>query len=366
MVKVSKQNYIGCLQGGNIGDTLGVPIALLSLQKIRDKYGEQGITDYVGYYGKKGELSDDTQLALYTAETLLRYEYRKVCKGIEESLHALAQKAYLKWLHTKEINIEHIAATGSYDIKRGWTEKQKMLSSIKKPKISLINPAKKKKAGIIKKQINNRKGSGTVMRMASVGLMYYGDRKKAFTIACDCASIINGQPTGYLSAGFIAAVISDLAVNIELRKAIDNAIVELKGWDGHEETLNKIEECLEYYTEIISKKQEVKAEQIEKLGKGWTADEALAMALFASLLHNKNFEKGLLFAVNHSGASDCTGALTGNILGLINGIDKIPCSWCEQLLVQDIVKQMGEDLHISLNGDNVNIQAEWERKYGYS
>ena len=76
------------------------------------------------------------------------------------------------------------------------------------------------------------------------------NRKKAFTIACDFAAITHGHPTGYLCAGFLASVISDLAINTDIRKAIENAIVILKKWNNYNETLTAIENCLKLYEHI--------------------------------------------------------------------------------------------------------------------
>jgi ADP-ribosylglycohydrolase len=55
-------------------------------------------------------------------------------------------------------------------------------------------------------------------------------------------------------------------------------------------------------------------EIVEQLGGGWVAEEALATALFCALKAT-NFAEGVLLAVNHSGDSDSTGSLTGNLLG---------------------------------------------------
>lgn len=90
------------------------------------------------------------------------------------------------------------------------------------------------------------------------------------------------------------------------------------------------------------------------------------MSLLASLLYENNFEKGILFSVNHSGDSDSTGSITGNILGLINGLDRIPEKWIDNLIGHEIVSQVGADLHVKVKGDSYNLDDEWWEKYpGY-
>jgi len=57
--------------------------------------------------------------------------------------------------------------------------------------------------------------------------------------------------------------------------------------------------------------------------------------------------------VNHSGDSDSTGSITGNILGLINGVEPIPGTWIKNLRSSDIVKMVGEDLYVGCKSDSI-------------
>jgi ADP-ribosyl-[dinitrogen reductase] hydrolase len=75
-------------------------------------------------------------------------------------------------------------------------------------------------------------------------------------------------------------------------------------------------------------------EQLESLGAGRVAEEALAIAICCALVA-KDFRDGVLLAVNHSGDSDSTGSLTGNLLGVQLGVGSIPPSWLERLELQN-------------------------------
>lgn len=77
----------------------------------------------------------------------------------------------------------------------------------------------------------------------------------------------------------------------------------------------------------------------------------------------EDFAKGVLLAVNHSGDSDSTGAITGNILGLIHGTESIPNKWKENLLLNDIVEEIGLDLFIGCKSSTYDIDKEWLAKY---
>ena len=71
-MKRNKEHYRGCLFGGAIGDAFGSLFEFLSINAIREKFGEAGITDLVSAESGLAEITDDTQMTLFTAEGILR------------------------------------------------------------------------------------------------------------------------------------------------------------------------------------------------------------------------------------------------------------------------------------------------------
>lgn len=130
-----------------------------------------------------------------------------------------------------------------------------------------------------------------------------------------------------------------------------------------DETLNAVNSALQLYYKQRESGEDVIPEDIEELGQGWVAEEALSMSLFASLIYENDFEKGVLFSVNHSGDCDSTGSIVGNILGLINGEKSIPVKWIKNLEGSKLVSQVGEDLFVRVKGDSFNTDDEWWEKY---
>jgi len=78
----TREHFSGCLLGGAVGDALGAPVEFRSIHDIRSKYGPTGIADYDLAYGRRGAITDDTQMTLFTAEGLLRADVRWHHKGI--------------------------------------------------------------------------------------------------------------------------------------------------------------------------------------------------------------------------------------------------------------------------------------------
>lgn len=79
-------------------------------------------------------------------------------------------------------------------------------------------------------------------------------------------------------------------------------------------------------------------------GGGWVAEETLAVAVYCALRYSDDFFKGVIAAVNHSGDSDSTGAVTGNILGAWLGCGAIEDKWKQNLELRSIIPGMADDL----------------------
>ncbi|MBX6391277.1 MAG: ADP-ribosylglycohydrolase family protein, partial [Frankia sp.] len=87
-----------------------------------------------------------------------------------------------------------------------------------------------------------------------------------------------------------------------------------------------------------------RAEDVEAVGAGWIAEEALAIAVYCALACAGDVVAGLLAAVNHGGDSDSTGAITGNLLGAAYGAQSLPADWVAELEALQIVNRVADDL----------------------
>jgi ADP-ribosylglycohydrolase len=73
-------------------------------------------------------------------------------------------------------------------------------------------------------------------------------------------------------------------------------------------------------------------------------EEALAIAVFCAL-RASTFEEGVIMAVNHSGDSDSTGSMAGQLLGVAMGEEAIPERWLRDLELRDVIRQVADDLY---------------------
>jgi ADP-ribosylglycohydrolase len=83
----------GVIFGLAIGDALGYPVEFMTLDRIKSKYGSDGITTLP----EPAIFSDDTQMSIAVAEALVRAGDKDI-----ESLMAAVKEEFIKWLHSPE------------------------------------------------------------------------------------------------------------------------------------------------------------------------------------------------------------------------------------------------------------------------
>ncbi len=350
-MKRSIANFYGCLMGSAIGDALGAPIEFMQYSDIVKVYGASGVKELDIPCGQRYALiTDDTQLTLFTAEGLLRSVTRAKRKDHERTLEGTTItlfRAYLRWLHTQGLNTPHWNKK-DYD---GWLIKVGRLHAYREPGVTCLTALGKGIMGTLEKPLNDSKGCGGMVRVAPIGLVE--DEERAFLLGVRSAAITHGSPSVYLSAGALALMIHYLVEDDELEVAIQKALTYIKEKPGSEEVVAALEMAI-----ALVKEGEPNHEQMECLGKGFMAHEALAMSVYAALAHPKDFEAALRLAVNHSGDSDSVGAIVGSLLGTYLGIEAIPTRWIEGVELSREIEHLAEDLVTFYEESD-----EWLKKY---
>lgn len=136
----------------------------LPTSAIRARYGPTGITGYDEVYGRRGAITDDTQMTLFTAEALL---------GGGDPLHQL-RDAYLRWLQTQDEPLP--SGDGLLAVLE--------LHSLRAPGntcLAALRSTRHGARGTPTDPINDSKGCGGVMRAAPAGLVAT-DTKQAFAL----------------------------------------------------------------------------------------------------------------------------------------------------------------------------------------
>ncbi|MFB7914917.1 ADP-ribosylglycohydrolase family protein [Streptomyces sp. NPDC056061] len=337
----------GCLLGGAIGDALGNPVEFLSLAGIRRAHGEHGVRGPIADdEGVVGRITDDTQMTLFTAEALIRAHSRAAAKGIGGAETGIVRNAYLRWLDTQNHPAPPVRG-GDDQVRTGWLRRQPWLYARRAPGNACLTglatghvPEPVDRLGAPGPVNTGSKGCGTVMRSAPFGLVAR-DAEEGFRLAYWCAQITHGHPTGGYAAGALAAVVTHLLEGDSMAGAVLRAMELLGRHPGHEETTAALRAAVE-----LAADGRPTAEKVETLGAGWVAEEALAIAVYCALALPDADQVGgaLLLSVNHSGDSDSTGAICGNLVGARHGDVHLPSSWLVATEGRGVIAEVADDL----------------------
>ncbi|WP_172202776.1 ADP-ribosylglycohydrolase family protein [Niveibacterium sp. COAC-50] len=364
-VAAVRERYQGCLLGGAVGDALGAPIEFMHRAEILRRFGPEGLTEMVPAYGRVGAITDDTQMTLFTAEGVLRGFVRESLRGLCHP-PSVIHYAYLRWLHTQGYSLPRDMEFAL----SGWMMEQKALFSRRAPGMTCLD-ALRKGTRIGKPAHNDSKGCGGVMRVAPIGMLFHAlscsspetraeRRAHAFDLACEAAALTHGHPTGFLTAGVMAALVFELLDDVSLPAAIAHVMPLLMARERHEETLAALNAAV-----ALAESDVVPALAIEQLGEGWIAEEALAIGVYCAL-KAEDFESAVVMAVNHDGDSDSTGLIAGNLMGAIYGRSAIPERWLVPLELRSVIEEVADDLATVGEwqlGDWGNPAAEAEEAY---
>lgn len=336
----------GSLLGGAAGDALGFAVEFLEDEAIFRRYGENGITECELVNGK-ALISDDTQMTMFTAEGLLRAQESIIDPSIDDYVKEI-YKSYLDWLETQtweyksEIVSEHSKLLNT-----------KEMYALRAPGNTCLSALESGRCGSFDLKLNNSKGCGGVMRVAPIALLLAPDStvstKTIDIISARSAAITHSHELGYIPAAFLTHIISEILRGTSLYNAITSArTAMLELFDRNEN--------LEYFGQLIDKAVELATanseeddlDAIRELGQGWVAEETVAIAVYCSLKYQDNFEKAIIASVNHSGDSDSTGAVTGNIIGAVVGYSNIPSKFIENLELkrelEDLAKALAQSM----------------------
>lgn len=343
--------YFGAMMGFAAGDALGAPIEFMKYEQIKGIFGEEGIKGLViPPHNKHALITDDTQLMMFTCEGLIRSEtraHRKNKERTDTGISIALHRAYLRWLYTQGLQTKQWR-TNDYD---GWLIKVKRLHAYREPGVTCLTALGRGIKGTRENSINDSLGCGCVGRVIPIGLLE--NEERTFNIGAISAAITHGHPTAYLSAGTLAHIVHRIVCGDTIIEAVHKGMERLKQEPHHEELLDLLEKALCLSEEVCPTR-----EKLESLGKGFVAHEVLAMGIYAALSYSENFEKAILFAVNHSGDSDSVGAIVGGLVGAFQGVDQIPKEYVKNIELHREIEELAEDLMTFYKADE-----KWLEKY---
>ena len=298
--------FRGCLIGGAAGDALGYAVGFLHENRIFSRYGEKGITEYDLQDGV-GEISDDTQMTLFTAAGLLSAATRNRLDGKTEPFAEYIRRSYLDWKRTQ---------VEGYPLKSGprysWLTGVQGLFDRRAPGNTCMSAMGDGGRGTVERPVNRSKGCGGVMRVAPVGL-YFNDRgtdvREIAYIGAQAAAITHGHEISMQACVIYVHVARRLLAGETIREIIPT-LKFAKPFDR----LDKIDQLSE-----------------EKISSGGFVVHTLEASLWV-LAKYDSFKDTVLAAVNLGDDTDTTGAVAGGLAGIVYGLESDFAKECMEVL----------------------------------
>lgn len=351
-----KKKVLGCLIGGAIGDALGYAVEFNMIEEIYHIFGEDGITEFQLTNGV-AQISDDTQLTLFTAVGLLN-AWANSDNLTSEEIVNFVRKAYQDWFQTQSTNfcIENSK-------KNSWLLNVEELYHNREPGHTCMKVMRNNQFGSVENPINFSKGCGGIMRIAPVGLYFDEEYSHEIVakVAAELSALTHGHELGYIPSAMLVEIIHQIThQDLNIQEVIIASLENMKSYFANSEFITDFVELI-HLAITLSENDELDVENIHKIGEGFVAEETLAIAIYCSLKYRNDFQKAIITAVNHNGDSDSTGSVTGNILGAYLGIDKIPSKYMDNLELLNIITEIANDLYVVQS--DVEVKSELQKKY---
>jgi len=300
------ERIVGSVLGLAVGDAVGVPVEF----KNREELAQAPVTDMTGhgtYDQPPGTWSDDSSLALATADSLIENGYDP--PDMMRRFHAWLTTAYMS-PHGEVFDVG-IATRGA---------------------IARYAHGQPREAWGGRGERDN--GNGSLMRIAPLSCAVH--RLATATVVArsvEVSALTHAHPRSTMCCAYFSLLMRGLLDGQPLLAAMLEASGELRAYVPAEE-LGALKRVLDGSI--------VQARRDEVQGSGYVV-HCLEASLWAA--HRAaDYREAVLLAVNLGDDTDTTAAVTGAICGAIYGVRGIPSRWVAGLARVEMVRGLGERL----------------------
>ncbi|GAB2657516.1 hypothetical protein GCM10027271_15160 [Saccharopolyspora gloriosae] len=343
--------FRGALLGGAVGDALGAGVRTRSAWDIQHWFGKQGVADYLPVFGRRGGVTELTQLAVFTLEALLRA--RAVNGESAEWLPTpVIRTNHLRWLYTQGVPWEY-AMSGylqTHPEPSGWLLETPQLFSTRNPaggalsglgKLATQPPA----------QATHDSRFGSVVRpgfadcavWAAPTMVWSTSEDRVFAAGADVARLLTDDLNVHGAAGFHADVLTQLIQgDIGLWDAVGLTDTRLSSLHSGVEGPAAVRRAV--HAAMFATRDGRRPQPAELDAEFDTEHKPgeLGTAL-ASVAATGSFADAVVMAVNVSADSSVTGAMAGQLAGALYGPEAIPPRWRDELELGDIIETLCAD-----------------------
>lgn len=295
-----EDRYLGCLIGLACGDALGGPVEFDTRAQMDERF-PFGLREFIGggwLHLFPGEITDDTQMALDVARSLVAFP--------DGNMDDLASR-FLDWRNSEPKDIGNTTRDALDRLARGvpWDEAGEQAHINRGPRDSA--------------------GNGAMMRCAPVAMRFRLHPDRLRDVSIDVSRITHANPLCTWASVAVDQAIAALLNGAPIAHAIQ----------ASSEGIEIADVRAAVNLAAVSSRDEIRSG-------GFVLDTL--SAAFWSLLQTDSFEEAVVTAVGLGGDTDTTGAVAGALAGAHYGIDAIPDRWVSQVQYRNELTQLALDL----------------------
>lgn len=345
----------GCLLGLAVGDAMGHPIDKKSWNEITESYGPNGLLGY-DLMDDTADVTSYTQFAAYACNGMLL----GACRGHHDRYNRYIALALKEWAKCQQFRgvaeKTHCWIAQIPELRRRLCMDTRITDALRRD--TLGTP---EKPGFVSD------GPGILTVAVSAALMYDPAKhtpRQIRRLAAEAVALVSGDRATFLAGAYIASALMAIMQDPEapLLRHFTTACQDIQ-----EQFCDDFPEVTELNGILTRAMELTRDPELSPLAAMSLLDcrtgpNCLAGAVYASLIHQANFDEGMIAAVNHSGYSAATGALTGAFLGARLGAEALPEFYIESLEAAPFLEELAYDL-VLCRQSMLIFDDHWDEKY---
>ncbi len=347
--------YRGCLLGMAVGDAMGYTIDDKAWEEIQENYGPNGLLGYDLQAQEYAQITSYTQLAAYFCNGLLL----GITRGKRDYLR-YGKLALREWTRSQQFHRDPEPSLC-------WLAKLPQFRRRQCRDARMLDNLRLELYGTVDTPRNYNASPGAITAAVAAGLFYQPGRmqpEQVGVMSSELIALTHGCPETFLSGVVLAYALAGIVQEPEhsLEEQFLQAIDAMQGQFG--EGFSQAENLARQLREVVllAKSEDVTPQEGMERLHCLDADQCLAGAMFACLTSPEDFDRAIITAVNHSGASAAVGAVAGAILGAKLGEYALPEFYLESLDCADALCQIAEDMLCGTPAMGI-FDDSWDHKY---
>jgi ADP-ribosylglycohydrolase len=311
------------LQGAAIGDALGQPVESMWPEEILDATGGEGVSDFRDPLQtripdtrnlKAGDTTDDTQLLLAVAESLI------ASSGYDREHQA---RTHVETGRRSRVGWGGTTAKALDDLTRYFETQGQQGRSWEEPAPRPTDP-------------RQGAGNGVAMKVAPLAVYHLVrlgpyDWDSLHRWVSDLATLTHWQPLATHAAFVYASVLQHVLQNpgagLEWVDIMMQAAIQFGSYSEKELDPGKVEPTVSQQLRVLGQAVGDPDKLRREITPGFLASQSVIFALGVFLSYPRDFSRAVLAAVNAGGDADTTASLVGGLVGANCGLGAIPERW---------------------------------------